>query len=231
MKKILVLSTDTIHHRYFINQLEKYLIGVVFEKPVVFPESSLSWHDERQARFEEKKFMRDCPCSIGVPIIQTDNVNDASDKIQSFEPDLGISFGTKKLALHTIQCFKDGIINVHRGISRKYRGLDSELWAIYHKDFDSIGVTIHKVDLQLDTGDIVHQSKLKLEPYMRTHQLRYYMTKLTTNMMKEILEYYQNNILKGFKQERIGRYYGYMCYHYKKDVSAKFNNYCERLKK
>ena len=38
-----------------------------------------------------------------------------------------------------------------------YRGLDSDLWAIYHRDYKNIGVTIHMVDSELDTGEILYQ--------------------------------------------------------------------------
>ena len=45
-------------------------------------------------------------------------------------------------------------LNVHMGIAEKYRGLDSNLWAFYHHDYKSIGVTLHKLDRRLDTGQV-----------------------------------------------------------------------------
>ena len=78
-------------------------------------------------------------------------------------PDLGISFGTGKISPEIIKLFNKGIINIHRGIMTKYRGLDSEYWASCHSDFKSIGTTIHYVNKHLDKGKTIFQKKLKLK--------------------------------------------------------------------
>ena len=47
------------------------------------------------------------------------------------------------------------VLNVHFGDCLNYRGLDSNLWAFYHRDNSSLGVSIHLVETMLDTGDRV----------------------------------------------------------------------------
>ena len=81
----------------------------------------------------------------------------------------------EKLIKILFQFFKFGLINVHRGIINKYRGLDSDLWAIYHKDLDNIGVTIHKVDENLDTGKRNRSKKIKnYKKKIKIYQLKFY---------------------------------------------------------
>ena len=79
------------------------------------------------------------------------------------KPDLGVVFGTRKISKKIINLFKFGLINIHRGIVEKYRGLDSEYWALYHRDYKNIGITIHQVSEDLDTGKVIVQRKLKMK--------------------------------------------------------------------
>ena len=57
---------------------------------------------------------------------------------------------------------KIGTINIHRGYAQSYRGLDSDLWAIYNEEFDKIGVTLHYVDEKLDNGRIILKKRVEI---------------------------------------------------------------------
>ena len=48
------------------------------------------------------------------------------------------------------------VINCHPGIIPMTRGLDSFKWAIYNKQ--RLGVTLHKIDNNIDKGDVIHHS-------------------------------------------------------------------------
>ena len=80
------------------------------------------------------------------------NCQDSLAKFDSKKVDIGIVFGTGKLIPEVIDKFSGHLMNIHRGIPQKYRGLDSDLWAIYKNDFDNIGTTLHLVEPDLDTG-------------------------------------------------------------------------------
>ena len=92
----------------------------------------------------------------------------------------------------------------------KSKGLDSDLWAIYHDDFNNIGVTIHKVDTELDTGDFSYSKSLKLDKNMQIFQLRFYTTLLAYELVKKTLLDFINGDIKFSKQKKIGRYYSFM---------------------
>jgi len=157
------------------------------------------------------------------------NSEQAIDYIKGIDPDFGIVFGTRKISNKVIEQFPDGLINVHRGISEEYRGLDSDLWAIYHDDYSNIGVTIHKVEPSLDTGDIVYQDRLPLELHMKIYHLRYYTTLLATKLVISALRDYCSGALQQSPQKKKGRYYSFMPIELKKVVNKKFNRYVETL--
>ena len=49
------------------------------------------------------------------------------------------------------------IINLHVGITPEYRGVHGGYWSIVNKDVENFGVSLHKVDKGIDTGEILWQ--------------------------------------------------------------------------
>ena len=236
MKKIIILSTDTDHHRYFINKL--ILRGIFIEALFLEIESIVPHfkvgplYEVKEKKFEKENFFISIPNKISkikISSFKDINMNDSFEAISEINPDFGLVFGTRKLNPKIIELFKDGLINVHRGLAQFYRGLDSDLWAIYHRDYEKIGVTIHKVEDRLDTGNIILQKNLPLKKGMKTYQLRYYSTKIATDLVYESLVKYLKGNLNDSKQKKIGRYYSFMPIELKKIVNKRFNNYCRNL--
>jgi methionyl-tRNA formyltransferase len=162
--------------------------------------------------------------------VSTINKPGIIDEVKSYHADLGLVFGCGKIKPHLLTVTRDGLINIHRGISSEYRGLDSDLWAIYHQDYKNIGVTIHRVDEELDTGDILKVQRLKLRPDMKIHQLRYYTTLMATEMTLDVLrQYKETGKLDGVPQKKSGRYYSFMPLVLKKIVQTQFDNYTKKL--
>jgi methionyl-tRNA formyltransferase len=124
--------------------------------------------------------------------------------------DLALVWGCGKIQPNVFNHFKEGLINVHRGIVQRYRGLDSEYWAIYHHDFDNIGVTLHYVNEELDAGDIVAQDFVELSPDTRIHHLKYLTSVMATDLMLKVLDKVQGGNLKRTRQTSLGRYYSAM---------------------
>jgi hypothetical protein len=51
-------------------------------------------------------------------------------------------------------------LNAHPGVLPDYRGMDSDLWAIYERRFERVGCSLHLVDPGIDTGPL-----LAVRPY------------------------------------------------------------------
>jgi methionyl-tRNA formyltransferase len=140
--------------------------------------------------FEERFFDRVPRDFTGVASVQSfDTVNHRQcvRHVESLAPDALVSFGTGRIRepMLRIPALK---LNVHRGVLPRYRGLDSDLWALYFGDFGSIGVTIHTIAPSLDTGDIVRQGRLKLTPGMQPHHIRYHTTVMATDFVTDVVE-------------------------------------------
>lgn len=234
---IVILSTLTDHHIYFINRIiQEFSVKAIFFETLHltprFPVGPL--FEDKEISFEKDHFFVDVPSELPkeIPIHKIPTVNHPgiAEHIASYKADLGIVFGCGKIKPNILNTTKDGLINLHRGTAEEYRGLDSDLWAIYHKDFENIGVTIHKVEEKLDTGDVLKYKNIKLKRGMKIHQIRHDTTVLATDLVLEILrEYKISEKLNGCPQKKKGRYYSFMPLELKKIVAEKFNTYTEKL--
>jgi methionyl-tRNA formyltransferase len=236
MKKIVFLSTDTLHHLFFLNYLLKNNIELaccMFETTSVSPPFAVGpLFEEEENRFEETHFLVEKAKLLRDEFVfcfDSVNSDQSFERLAEIKPDFGVVFGTRKINSRVIEIFKDGLINVHRGISQEYRGLDSDLWAIYHSDYDNLGVTIHMVDPTLDVGDIVYQQRLVLKRDIKIFQLRYYTTLIATELVTQALRDYLNCEMRRKPQEKMGRYYSFMPLVLKKWVNRKYNKYCNDI--
>jgi len=100
-----------------------------------------------------------------IEFVKEENIN--SDKIKNhlirIKPDLIISAHLRKILHKEIfsQAAK-GAINVHPSLLPKYRGLSPQHQAILHGD-DESGVTVHYIDADVDTGEIIVQKKFPID--------------------------------------------------------------------
>ena len=69
--------------------------------------------------------------------------------------------GTRILSKELLSKISVPIINIHVGITPKYRGIHGGFWAIKNNDLENFGVTIHHVDSGIDTGKIIDQVRIK----------------------------------------------------------------------
>lgn len=230
--KIVIMSTDTFHHRYFINNIHSVfgVYGVFYETEYIkfhYDISSPFANDEK--KFEEDNFFKgvskDTPTSLYSKRIPSVNIPEFVKEVKEIGADLGIVFGCGRIRPHLLSVFPKGIINIHRGISTLYRGLDSDLWAIYHGDFDNLGVTLHYIEEGLDTGGILSVRSICYTPADKIYHLRYKSTVMATDMMLDLLsrikEEKKIDLMPGGK----GRYYSAMPAVFKPICMKKFERY------
>jgi folate-dependent phosphoribosylglycinamide formyltransferase PurN len=81
------------------------------------------------------------------------------------EADLVIVSGTSILDGTLLQMLgSTPVIIVHCGITPRYRGNHGAFWAVVNGDWANVGTTIHFVDVGIDTGGIISQESIELEP-------------------------------------------------------------------
>jgi methionyl-tRNA formyltransferase len=106
-----------------------------------------------------------------LPVIDVDSVNGAevSAVLEKIQPRVVIVSGTGIIAKRVLK-LAPTFINIHVGITPRYRGVHGGFWAIYEGRPDLVGTTIHLVDPGVDTGAILGQTTITVDPLTDTYR-------------------------------------------------------------
>lgn len=80
--------------------------------------------------------------------------------LKTLQPDIVIVNGTRIISKKVLSAINCNFINIHAGITPKYRGVHGTYWALVNNDLKNSGVTVHIVDAGIDTGTIINQSNV-----------------------------------------------------------------------
>ena len=99
-----------------------------------------------------------------LPILEVDSVNGAevTAMLAEQKPQVVVVTGTGIIAKR-ILALAPTFINIHVGITPRYRGVHGGFWAVYEGRPDLAGTTIHRVDPGVDTGAIIAQVPITVE--------------------------------------------------------------------
>ena len=125
---------------------------------------------------------------LGIPVFQFPNLrSEARESVSSLKPDIlvvfayGRIFGPRFLSL-----FKHGGVNVHPSLLPKYRGSSPILSAILNGEKET-GITVQKIALKMDTGDILSQIRLPLTGEETTFSLSQTAAEKGAGLLVEVL--------------------------------------------
>lgn len=118
-----------------------------------------------------------------IPVFEPKNKAELVETVQKIQPDLAIvvAFGMI-LPQEALDIPKFGMINIHYSLLPKYRGAAPYIDAILNGDKET-GVTLSKIVLELDAGDIIDQKRINLTGNETTESLLSELTKIGTKML------------------------------------------------
>ena len=100
-------------------------------------------------------------------VLETRSVNsqEVLSLIPRTKPDMVVVSGTSILDGNLLSALGSiPVINIHCGITPRYRGAHGGFWAIVNDDWDNVGTTVHFIDSGIDTGNIIAQRNIEVEP-------------------------------------------------------------------
>lgn len=102
--------------------------------------------------FAEKKI----PAHKIINVKTVDDLN-AIGQINALKPSVIFINGTRILRKSFLDAMPCPVVNIHVGITPKYRGVHGGYWALRQGEPHLFGVTLHVVDKGIDTGHIIAQ--------------------------------------------------------------------------
>ena len=141
--------------------------------------------------------------SQGIEVYQPRKVREAEcvEFIRERQPEIIVvaAFG-QILPKELLDLPKYGCINVHASLLPKYRGAAPIQWAVINGDKVS-GVTIMRMDVGLDTGDIIETAETEISPEETGGSLFDKLEKLGAKLLVETMEKIENGTARYTKQE------------------------------
>ncbi len=175
--KITLFTSNQRRHIYLINFLSKLCnhLYVIQENNTIFigknhssfNKSKIKENYFKKVKEAEKKIFpvnfidTNKKCKFKLLPIQVGDLNNLNIKdLKDFlKSDLYVVFGSSfiKGALCSF-LLKKKAINIHMGISPYYRGSSCNFWALYDKNSNLVGSTIHFLNKQIDNGKIIYHA-------------------------------------------------------------------------
>jgi folate-dependent phosphoribosylglycinamide formyltransferase PurN len=131
------------------------------------------------------------------------NTPDTKKVLRKISPDILILGQAGILREETLRIPAIGAINAHPGILPFYRGIDTHLWAIYNRDFNRIGSTVHWVDSGVDTGNIIKKREYNFFGNETISMLETKLYDLAINLLMETLVSFQNRDIPGGERQQV----------------------------
>jgi len=124
---------------------------------------------------------------LGLPLLQPAKIRDVLTEIKAADPDIGVVVAYGKILPSTLlQIPKNGFVNVHASVLPRYRGAAPIQRAIEHGETET-GVTIMRVDEELDHGPILSIEKTPIDPHDRAPALSRRLSQLGADLLLRTL--------------------------------------------
>ena len=161
---------------------------------------------------------------LGIPVIQPEKLRDPGvfERLEAWEPELIVvaAFG-QILRPKVLDLPKFGCINVHASYLPRWRGAAPIQAAILNGDEFS-GVTIMKMDPGIDTGPMLRQEKVQLDPDETLTTLTDKLATVGARLLLDTLPGYLDGSIQPIDQPASGETYAPMLK--KEDGLLDFNN-------
>ncbi len=159
---------------------------------------------ERGSTRQARQGMKEIAIERGLPVLQPDSINtpEGAASLKALHPDLLVvaAYG-QILSRDVLATAALGGINVHASLLPKYRGAAPINWAIYQGERQS-GVTIIRMSISLDAGDILAQEAIEILPDETAGELEARLGPLGGRLAMQTVDRLSQGVVSGLPQDR-----------------------------
>jgi methionyl-tRNA formyltransferase len=143
----------------------------------------------------------------GLPVVQPEKIKNNPDlraSLESIKPDaiIVVAYG-RIIPEWMLNLPRLGNINLHASLLPKYRGAAPIQWAVANGETVT-GATTMRLDQGLDTGDMLLQRSLSIEPNQTAEQLFPLLAESGASLMRETLEGLEAGTIQPIPQDNAG---------------------------
>ena len=219
MKKIVILTSTELRHKYFrvflsqqngIRVLKTFSEdGWTLKKQLIDAKSNLKEEHLNLRNKSEisllKKYCDETKDNSNNFKCKKDylSTENCLKEIKTINPDLIVVYGTSLLAGDILNEYSNKIINVHLGLSPYYRGSGSNYFPFVNNEPEYAGATFMFLDKGIDTGNIIHQIRPEInlnDDYYKISAK--FIIKMTT-VYTQIIKNFDKVKIKKLKRDKI----------------------------
>ena len=143
--------------------------------------------------------------SMRIPVLTYENSLDELDflhKVRQANADLAVVCSyNKKFPPELLKCVKDGFVNCHPSLLPEYRGANPYSHVIMNNEKET-GITLHFMDEDFDTGNIIAQKRVPIEKNEIMGTLFNRMNYMCADFFADFLRHYEiDDQISSFPQE------------------------------
>jgi folate-dependent phosphoribosylglycinamide formyltransferase PurN len=220
--RYMIIGGDHPRHLYYLNSIVEScnVVGAILEHREEFvPEVPIGLekidrenfirHFENRRKYEleffgDERKLPKCP----IYYVNEKNLYDEKsvEFVKKIKPDVVFIFGTGMIREPLYSNLPQLKINLHLGLSPRYRGSATLFWPFYFLEPNWAGSTFHLITNEPDAGDIIHQSLPKLERGDTIHEVACKVVQQSARDVQMIIDTLENkNELVVHKQKGTGK--------------------------
>jgi len=161
--------------------------------------------DKRGSTRQVGKGMKQIALEHGIPVYQPESINtpEGAAQLTVWRPDLLVvaAYG-QILSKDVLATATHGGINVHASLLPKYRGAAPIAWAIWNGERET-GVTIIRMSVHLDAGDMLAQERIAIPPEATAGELEALLAPLGARLALAVISQMEIGMpVTGMKQDK-----------------------------
>ena len=202
--RYLIIGGDHPRHLYYANAIAQScnVVGAIMEHRESFipqPPEGLQEHDKEnfirhfanrekyeKEYFGEERKLPDCP--IHYVDRETLSSSETVAFVKELRPDVVFIYGPGMIREPLFSALPKYKINLHLGLSPRYRGSATLFWPFYFLEPNWAGSTFHIISDEPDAGEIIHQSLPKLKQGDTIHEVSCRVVQQSAEDVKKIIE-------------------------------------------
>ena len=123
-------------------------------------------------------------------------------RVRALAPDLLVSwFWTTRLPMSLVRAARLGGLGAHPSLLPRHRGPDPTYWAIASGD-EETGVTVHRIEEEYDTGEMLAQERLRIDPSWNAWLLARALDRPSLRLLRAtVARFARGEVVKGSPQD------------------------------
>ena len=219
--KIIIITGNHPRHLFFLNSIHKKypLSGMILQRReniIPDPDKELEQIDKENFIKHFQNRQKTEASYFDTPTIPSINRLDVTDEslnseesakfVKKINPDVVLIFGTNLIKDPLFSILPRHAINLHLGLSPRYRGSATLFWPFYFMEPSYAGSTFHYIIEEPDAGNIIHQSIPQLEIKDGIHDVACKTVIQSSKDIIKLLEIFERHgRWKIFKQKGTGK--------------------------